>query len=264
MNLLKKLIIGALTLIVLAGPVGQGNKKEYEKSSRDYTKIERTINFDNPQETLNEAFRIANPEHLSEVIYDPDFKKSDDYVKKRLIGYSRRLTEEYIKQARTQAPGHNLCIADVFPKMGDGQKRTTFARGGILKSKWINSIEDLAICISHEDVHAKESRYGYDFGDRTIKGEELMELLEKGDLRIEIISKIGEFDAYSSQIERADKVERKPSLMNIISTTTNAYQIYSTIESDISSGTLTPLERKYAEEKIRRHKKTIETLKNYR
>ena len=264
MNLLKKLIIGALTLIVLAGPAGQENKKEYEKLSRDYTKIERTINFDNPQETLNEAFKRCSPNNISEIIYDHDFTHSDNYIKNRFIGHSRRLIEGYLNQARKGTEGHILCVTGIFEDTGNNKKRTVFARKSLLTSLGVNCEADLDSAIYHEDIHAEEERYGYEFGDRRIGGEELMKMFNENKLRTEVISGAGEFDAYASELERANNVKTKPSAMHVFNTTLNAYQVYSILERALERGTLTPLEIKYAEAKLKKHENTIETLKNYR
>ena len=263
MNHFKKWLIGTLVAgAIIAGSIIPEKQKE-EPLKREPIVLEKTINFDNPQRTLNEAFALCKPEHLSEIIYDPDFKSQEKYIKERLVGYSRRLIDEYLQQAKTEIPGHDLCVADILAEVGDGKKRIAFCREKISKSIGINCLEDLASCIFHEDTHARESRYGYDFGDKIIQGKELIELLEKGEIRTEVIRLVGEFDAYSSMIERAEKTERKPSPMHVISATTNLYQINGIIERAMSKNTLTALERKYAETKLKKHKETIETLKKY-
>jgi len=264
MNKLKKWLIGALvTATLIAGSIISTRQKELTPK-REPIVLEKTISFENPQITLNDAFNLCKPEHLSEVMYDPDFQKSDDYIRKRFVGYSRRLLEDYLQQTRTGAPSHDLCVADILEDVGDGKKRTVFARRDVTNSPGILCLADLENSIYHEDIHAREARYGYDFGDRTIKGRELADLFSKGEIRTEIARLIGEFDAYASQIERAEKTERKPSPMHIISATTNLYQVYNIIKKALTKNTLKPLERKYAEEKIARHKTTIETLKKYK
>ena len=264
MNKLKKWLIGVLagTAIITASVVSTKQKEEPLK--RESIVLERTINFENPQITLNSAFNLCKPEHLSEVVYDPDFKKSDDYTIKRFVGHSRRLIEGYLQETRTGAPNHALCVADILEDVGDGKKRITFARRNITNSIGISCPADLENSIHHEDIHARESRFGYDFGDRIIKGKELGDLFNKKEIRTEVIKAIGELDAYASQIERANRTERKPSAMHIIIAATNLCQVYNIIENAIEGRKLTSLEKKYAEAKILKHKDTIETLKKYR
>ncbi|MEK6846940.1 MAG: hypothetical protein AABY16_02125 [Nanoarchaeota archaeon] len=172
--------------------------------------------------------------------------------------------EGYLQQARTGAPGHSLCVADIFEDVGDGKKKIAFARGSITNSPGILCLADLENSIYHEDIHAKEARHGYDFGNRTINGKELIELINKKELRTEFLRLTGELDAYASQIERANNTKRKPSPMHTISATINLYHCYSLIEEALSKNKLTPLEREYAETKITRHRSTIENLKKYR
>jgi len=263
MNKLKKWLISTLAAATLiAGSIILTKQKE-ESIKKEPIVLERTINFDNPQITLNDAFNSCKPEHLSEVIYDPDFKKSDDYIRKKFVGHSRRLIEGYLEQARIGAPGHALCVADIFEDVGDGKKRIAFARANITNSPEVLCPADLENAIYHEDIHAGEARHGYHFGGKIIRSKELAELFNKGEIRTGVIRAIGELDAYASQIERAEKTERKPSPIHIISATTNLYQVYSIIEKALTKNTLKPLEKKYAEEKIRRHKNAIETLKNF-
>ena len=227
--------------------------------------IERTITWENPQKTLEEALILSNPENISKIVYDPDFKESDRYLRSTLENQiPEREIEAYLQKTRTEVPNHDLCVTGVISNAGDGQKRPVFARRNLLNSQGISSISDLENAISHEAVHAEEERLGYDFGDRRIKGEELTILFNKKHIRPEVICAIGEIDAYASQIEKGEKMERKPSPIHIINATINLCNVYNIIEKAIDNERLTPLERKYAEAKISKHKDTIEKLKKMR
>jgi len=264
MNTLKKWLIGTLVAgAIIAGSIIPTKQKE-EPQKREPIVIEKTINFENPQRTLNESLERLKPENISEIVYDPDFTHSDNYIKNRFVGHSRRLIEGYLDQARIGTEGHVLCVTGIFDDTGNNKKRTVFARKSLLNSQGINCEADLDSALYHENIHAGEERYGYDFGERIIKGEELVSLFKDKKIRTELIALAGEFDAYSSQIERAGKVEIKPSAIHILNATLNAHQTYSILERSISKEILTPLEIRYTETKMTRHKETIETLKRMR
>ncbi len=264
MNSIKKWAIVALTATALvAGSIFLYKGKE-DTPKREAISIERTINFENPQKTLNESFNKLRPENISEVIYDPDFTQSDIYLKKGLLGkLPERDIDSYIQSMRRQSPNHNLCVTGVIIYVGDGKKRPVFARASMLSSPGIICNEDLESSLHHEDIHADEERKGYDFGDKRLNGSDLTKIFNDGDIRAEVILGVGEFDAYSSQLTRINKSSKKPSPMHIKSTTTNACQVYGLLEMGLQRGTLTPMERKYFEAKKKKHTEVIETLKKF-
>ncbi|MBS3083240.1 hypothetical protein J4423_00380 [Candidatus Pacearchaeota archaeon] len=224
----------------------------------------RTISFENPQQTLDEAFRNCNPENISRIIYDPDFKDSDAYLRSSLSGrMSPSEIEISIQNSRKLAEGHYMSVADVSTKVGDGQKRQIFVRKELIGAPEVKSLADLENAIYHEDVHAEEHRNGYDFGGRIVRGEELTRLCNTGEIRPEVIIGIGEIDAYASQIERAKKSQIKPSRTLMAGALTQLHRGYSILEKGLSNEKLTILERMYAERVIAKHKDTIETLKKH-
>ena len=239
------------------------NKENTPK--REMFSLERTISFENPQRTLDEAFKKLNPKHISEVIYDPDFIHSDIYLRKSLIGQiSEREIESYIQSTRRQSPNHSLCVTGVISYVKDDKKRPVFARANMLFSPGIICEEDLESSLHHEDIHAEEERKGYDFGDKKLNGDELTRMFNNGDIRAEVILGVGEFDAYSSQLTRINSGNLRVSHMHLISTTTNAVQSYSILERALQRGTLKPMELKYFEAKRKKHAEAIETLKKYK
>ncbi len=263
MKLIKKIAIGAVIATTAAICIIPAKPKENQKKEQVTLELERTINFNNPQKTLNEAFNLCKPENLSEVIYDPDFKRSDDYIKNRFVRHSRRLLGEYIQQARTGSPGHDICVADILEDVGNGKKREAFARKSLIDSRGVLCQEDLESCIYHENIHAGEARYGYDFGDSILKGRELKRLFDRGEIRPQTIIDIGEFDAYAAQLARADNTERKPSIVHKTFTKITVFEIYNKLNANLQVGALSPMERRYFEAKKRKHEKVIETLKTF-
>lgn len=261
MKRLSKWIIGAIagTALVVGSTYLSKNK---DSPKRKPLGLERTISFDNPQRTLDEALRFCKPSHVSEIIYDPDFEESDSYLRQSLTGLSETSIERYLQGTRTQFQGHNLCVTGVISNVGNGLKRPIFARKNVAYSPGILSMADLENTVHHEDIHAEEERYGYDFGDRRINGEELTILFNKGAIRTEVIGPIGEIGAYASQIERAKIAKRKPSIIHILNASTQLYSVTEIVSRGLRNGTLTPLEAKYAEAKLSKYKSTIETLKN--
>lgn len=254
-------ILAATALV--AGSITVSARKE-EAPKRQNLLLERTINFENPQRTLNESFERLKPENISEVIYDPDFTHSDGYLRTHLIGkFPEGAINSYIQNTRKRS-NHNMCVTGISTQIGDGKKRPVFARKSLLTSLGIQNEADLESALHHEDIHAEEERKGYDFGEKRLSGEEITSLFGKDEIRAEVILGIGEFDAYASQLARINSENLKVSPFHLMSTTTNAIQTYSILESGLKGGTLKPMEKKYFEAKKRKHEEVIETLKKYR
>lgn len=260
MKSLRKWTIGALVATTLiSGSISLFKNKE-DTPKRETVSLERTISFENPQRTLDETFRKVKPEHISEVIYDPNFTHSDNYLRKILrYRLSEIEIEPFIQNSKRQSPNHILCVTGIISDVGDNNKRPVFARANMLSSSGVLCNEDLESSLYHEDIHAEEERRGYDFGDKRLNGYELTKMFNQIEIRAEVILGVGEFDAYSSQLTRIKSKNSKVSSMHIISTTTNASQVYNILEN----GTLKPMEKKYFEAKKKKHAEVIETIKRF-
>lgn len=219
-------------------------------------------NFKNPQEVLNQAFNTHNPKNISEIIYDPEGKRAETYVRSS-IGkmISQADLEVYLTNLKEQSKDHLMNVIGISTYVGNGEKRPVFAKRELNSSTSSKSVEDLISAIAHEDAHAEDNRTGYRFGNRTVKGYELTNLLHRGEIRGEVLVGIGELDAYATQLEQIDKMEKKPSRINISAAKANLYKIWTIVEKGLQNGQLAPLEKLYAETVINEHKKTIETLK---
>jgi hypothetical protein len=258
----KKMLLGTVLLATALGGTILAVKEKPQETTRTKISLERTVSWDNPQETLNVAYQLAKPKHISEVIYDPEFIHSDNYIRQKLSGhYSEKIITNYLNNSRSQSPSHNLCIPGILLYTGDGKKRPSFARKSALTSPGLSSIEDVRNAIEHEDAHAKEERFGYDFGDSIMGGPELIQLFNSGEIKPQVILEIGELGAYAHQIESGEKSERKPSIMCTLNAKTNLYTIVDIVEKRLEKNMLTQMERKYAESTIRKHKQTIERIK---
>lgn len=253
MKNITKWAIGALTTASLLAGVFLSSKSE-DKEER--------INFQNPQKTLDEAFTTSGAKHISQVIYDPDFTQSDAYLREIWKDFADKdRIEEIVRANRETTRGRYFTIEDISSLTGDGKKRPVFARKELLTSP-VNLKSDLENMIYHEDVHAQEKMNGYRMGDTFVKGENVSIMFNSGEARPHAISMIEELDAYASELERANKSEKKYSTPYLRNLKTQLSKVYLIVENALlKEEELTLTERKYAEEKMQRHAKTIETLK---
>lgn len=246
MKLKNKLAIGSLVAILGAGIY--------------LIKKEEKFDLSNPQKILEEAFKISKPQHISRVKYDPNFEESDSYLREILNGQlDQRGIETYLQKNRKQSEGHYMSVLGISTKIGDGKKRPVFARRELTTTDKVESVEDLANAIHHEDIHAGENRLGYDFGNRRIKGDELTVLFNKGEIRPEAIIAIGEIGAYAAQVERG--MRTNVSRIHLAGAKRTLLDGLRIIEGAISNDRLTPMEREYAKATINKYKSVIETLK---
>lgn len=248
---IKKWIIGAVTITALSGAIALTNLKS---STRE-------IYENNAQNHLNIAFERLNTSHLERVVYDPDFKEQDNYLRKQITPYSKeRDIEKYILEAHKSQNSSNMCVTGVIFYVGDGKKRPAFARKKLFESKSILTQEDLNNIVRHENVHAEEERKGYDFGTERKMGKELTKLFNTNQIRLEIIKGIGEIGAYATQIDAIEKGIDKTSEECLKNAKVNLQEITRIIQKGLINKTLTPLERKYAETKIKKYNHLIQKL----
>jgi len=251
MKKLKKWLIGTISAAALAGAVTFTLLKQ----------TAREIYPERAQEHLDASFERVKPEHLESLIYDPDFKEQDNFLRKQLKSYTKESEiEKYVNEARGNPNSHNMCVAGVIMYVGDGKKRPAFARKKLFESDSILTQEDLNNTTRHEDVHAEEERLGYDFGTERKKGPELTKLFNTNQIRKEVINGIGEIPAYATQIEAAEKGLDKVSKECMDNTKYQLRTVTKIIKKGLANNSLTPLERKYAEAKLKKYSSIIEDL----
>lgn len=247
----KKWLIGTLAATALAGAV----------AIKAFSPTTREIFPERAQEHLNTAFERVKPENIERIPYDPYFKEQDNYLRAQLKPFSRESEiEQYVLEARKSGGSHNMCVTGVIFYVGDGKKRPAFARKALFESKSALTEEDLANLVRHENVHAEEEANGYDFGAERKKGPELTKLFNTNQIREEIISGIGEIPAYATQLDAAENGLDNVSRECLASTKSNLKDITRIINKGLANNTLTPLERKYAETKLKKYGAAIKKL----
>jgi hypothetical protein len=259
----SKYLVSGLVAISLAGGAIKLSYKDHTEKNRNsgLNFLAREIDYKNPQRTLEHTLSLINSDFISEIIWDPEFKKSDEYIRENLSGrFSNKSIGNYILGTRSQAKGHNLGVVGILYKTGEGKKRPVFARRELLDSDSVFTLADLKSAIIHEGVHAEEEARGLEIDERRIKGEELTNLIENGIMRVPVISGAGELDAYATQLEDDEKNKRGISQRMRINLMMKIYQLNGLFVRGLCDDKFTGMERKYIETKMGKHKETIKLV----
>ena len=97
---LKKWLIGALATAILAGAAAIA-----------LSKPKREIYVEKAQEHLDISLERVKPQYLERIIFDPDFKEQDRFLRNQLKSHSKESEiEKYVLEARKNQSSHNMCV----------------------------------------------------------------------------------------------------------------------------------------------------------
>ncbi len=266
--LFASLILSTATLGICSAiktkSTNKKNKTENIVYDSEFEKI-RWGSIVEKQNYLQDVYSKLNPNYIESVIYDPFFKKTEDYLREELKPYveNNSLLEQIIAKAinSSTSKDHNCQVLAISYQIGNRRKRPVFVREKLFDSKAILKTEDVKSVLRHEDEHGRQEYEGYDFGDINITGKEIMPFFIKNELRPAISDAINEISAYSIQLQAIINGEDRVSQRMKEITKINLRNITKIMENAANKGKLTKLEEQFARHQIQKYSTIIKSVK---